>query len=55
MNQQDGWFAGLVFDLQAKEGYTVATFVRRGGPGSGNAAEVSGKLARFMTSESPPK
>jgi cell division protein FtsI/penicillin-binding protein 2 len=49
MNEQDGWFAGLVFDRQGKARYTVATFVRRGGLGGGSAAEISAQLARFMT------
>ncbi len=49
LNQQDGWFAGLIFDNQGKARYTVATFVRRGGLGGGNAAEISAQLARFLT------
>jgi len=52
MNRQDGRFAGLVFDRQGKARYTVATFVRRGGRGGRNAAEISAQLARFLTSES---
>ena len=34
MDEQDGWFAGLVFDRQGKACYTVATFVRRVGLGA---------------------
>jgi cell division protein FtsI/penicillin-binding protein 2 len=49
INEQDGWFAGLVFDSRAKARYTVATFVRRGGLGGGSAAELSAQLARFVT------
>jgi cell division protein FtsI/penicillin-binding protein 2 len=49
MNEQDGWFAGLVFDQQGKARYTVATFVRRGGLGGGSAAEISAQMARFVT------
>ena len=49
INEQDGWFAGLVFDRQGKARYTVATFVRRGGLGGGNAAEISAQIARFVT------
>ena len=45
MDEQDGWFAGLVFDRQGKACYTVATFVRRVGLGGGNAAEISAQLA----------
>jgi hypothetical protein len=33
-----GWFAGLVFDSSGKARFTVATFVRHGGPGGDNAA-----------------
>lgn len=47
----DGWFAGLIFDPQGKARYTVATFVRRGGPGGGNAAKISVELARFVIGE----
>jgi beta-lactamase class A len=48
MDAQDGWFAGLIFDRQGKARYSVATFVRRGGLGSGHAAEISVALARFL-------
>jgi cell division protein FtsI/penicillin-binding protein 2 len=44
----DGWFAGLVFDPQGRARFTVATFVRHGGRGGGNAAMISAKLARFL-------
>jgi cell division protein FtsI/penicillin-binding protein 2 len=46
--QSDGWFAGLIFDPRGKARFTVATFVRRGGPGGGNAARVSAQLARYL-------
>ena len=49
--QSDGWFAGLIFDPQGKARYTVATFVRRGGPGGGNAAKISAELARYIIGE----
>jgi cell division protein FtsI/penicillin-binding protein 2 len=55
LNEQEGWFAGLVFDRQKKPRYTVATFVRRGGLGSGHAAEVSVLLARFLAGENIPE
>ena len=48
LEEQDGWFAGLVFDRQKRPRYTVATFVARGGLGSGHAANVSVLLARFL-------
>jgi hypothetical protein len=48
MDQQDGWFAGLVFDSSGKARYTVATFVRGGGLGAGNAGEISVRLARYV-------
>lgn len=44
----DGWFAGLIFDPQGKARFTVATFVRHGGFGGGNAAKISANLARFI-------
>ncbi len=44
----DGWFAGLIFDPEGKASYTVATFVRHGGLGGGNAARISAQLARFI-------
>ena len=46
--QSDGWFAGLIFDPEGKARFTVATFVRHGGPGGGNAAKISADLARFI-------
>jgi len=48
MDQQDGWFAGLVVDPDGKPRFTVATFVRQGGLGAGNASEISAHLARFV-------
>ena len=50
--QSDGWFAGLIFDPQGKARFTVATFVRHGGPGGGSAAKISAKLARYIISGS---
>jgi cell division protein FtsI/penicillin-binding protein 2 len=47
-NEQDGWFAGLIFDQVKNARFTVATFVRHGGAGGGNAAEISAELARFL-------
>ena len=46
--QSDGWFAGLIFDTKGKARFTVATFVRHGGTGGGNAAKLSADLARFL-------
>lgn len=46
--QSDGWFAGLIFDPQGRARFTVATFVRRGGLGGGNAAKISAALARYL-------
>jgi cell division protein FtsI/penicillin-binding protein 2 len=54
LERQDGWFAGLVFDRQGEARYTVATFVRRGGTGGGNAAAISAEVARFVISEGLP-
>jgi cell division protein FtsI/penicillin-binding protein 2 len=44
----DGWFAGLVFDPQGRARFTVATYVRHGGPGGENAAMISAQLARYV-------
>jgi hypothetical protein len=38
VGQQDGWFAGLILDGTGRPRFTIATFVRSGGPGPGNAA-----------------
>jgi hypothetical protein len=47
--ESDGWFAGIIFDPQGKARFTVATFVRHGGYGGGNAARISAELARFLS------
>jgi len=52
--QSDGWFAGLIFDPRGKARFTVATFVRRGGPGGGNAARISAQLARYLIGKDGP-
>jgi len=45
----DGVFAGLIFDAAGTPRYTVVTYVRRGGPGGGVAAEISAELgARLL-------
>jgi cell division protein FtsI/penicillin-binding protein 2 len=46
--QSDGWFAGLVFDTKREARFTIATFVRHGGTGGGNAARLSADLARYL-------
>jgi cell division protein FtsI/penicillin-binding protein 2 len=50
-SEQDGWFAGLIFDRKLKARFTVATFIRRGGTGGGNAAEISAAVAHFLASD----
>jgi membrane peptidoglycan carboxypeptidase len=45
----DGWFAGLIFDQHGKARFTVATFVKHGGLGGGNAAWLSAELAKFIS------
>jgi cell division protein FtsI/penicillin-binding protein 2 len=50
-NEQDGWFAGLIFDRKLNARFTVATFTRRGGAGGGNAAEISATVAHFLASD----
>ena len=49
-SEQDGWFAGLIFDGKLKARFTVATFTRRGGTGGGNAAEISAAVAHYLAS-----
>jgi cell division protein FtsI/penicillin-binding protein 2 len=51
-SESDGWFAGLIFDPQGKARFTIATFVRHGGPGGGNAAKFSAELAHYIIGES---
>ncbi len=53
--QSDGWFAGLVFDPQGRARFTVATFVRHGGTGGGNAAKISAELARYLIGKDIPR
>ncbi len=51
MNEQDGWFAGLIFDSERRSRFTVATFIRRGQFSGGNAAKISAELARLLAGE----
>ena len=51
--ESDGWFAGLVFDRLGHARFTVATYVKHGGRGSGNAARISAELARFIIGANP--
>jgi hypothetical protein len=53
--QSDGWFAGIIFDERRKARFTVATFVRAGGLGGGNAAQISAELARFIIGNNTQK
>jgi cell division protein FtsI/penicillin-binding protein 2 len=46
--QSDGWFAGLLFDRSGTARYTIAVFVRHGGPGGGNAAQVAAAVSRYI-------
>jgi cell division protein FtsI/penicillin-binding protein 2 len=50
-SEQDGWFAGLIFDRKLKARFTVATFTRHGGTGGGNAAEISAAVAHLLASD----
>ena len=50
-SEQDGWFAGLIFDRKLNARFTVATCIRRGGTGGGNAAEISAAVAHFLASD----
>lgn len=45
----DGCFAGLIFDPQGKARFTVATYVKHGGLGGGNAARISAEIATYLT------
>jgi hypothetical protein len=47
--KSDGCFAGLIFDQDGKARFTVATFVKHGGFGGGNAARISAELGRFLS------
>jgi cell division protein FtsI/penicillin-binding protein 2 len=47
----DGWFAGLIFDSRGDARFTVATFVRQGGYGGGNAARLSARVARYLAAD----
>jgi len=38
----------LIFDTHRTARFTVATFVRHGGTGGGNAAKLSADLARYL-------
>lgn len=49
--ESDGWFAGLIFDPNGDARFTVATFVKHGGLGGGNAASLSAELAKFIISD----
>jgi hypothetical protein len=51
--RSDGCFAGLIFDPQGKARFTVATFVKHGGFGGGNAARISAELALFLSGSRP--
>ncbi|HZI46249.1 MAG TPA: penicillin-binding transpeptidase domain-containing protein, partial [Pyrinomonadaceae bacterium] len=46
--ESDGWFAGLIFDPTGNARCTVATFVKHGGPGRGNAARLSADMAAYL-------
>ena len=44
----DGWFAGPVYDPAGVPRYAFATFIRHGGKGGGNAAQLSAEVARRL-------
>jgi hypothetical protein len=46
--QSDGWFAGLLVDPDGRARFTVASYVRRGGKGGGNAAQICAEIARSL-------
>ena len=49
LREMDGCFAKLIFDSHGKARFTIATFVRGGGTGAGNAAQISAAIARYLT------
>jgi cell division protein FtsI/penicillin-binding protein 2 len=48
LSEMDGCFAGLIFDIHGNARFTIATFVREGGTGGGNAALISAAIARYL-------
>jgi cell division protein FtsI/penicillin-binding protein 2 len=54
LDRQDGIFAGLIFDGRGKARFTVVTFVRSGGIGGGNAAEISAALGSLLANQISP-
>jgi hypothetical protein len=46
--EPDGWFAGLIFDVRGDARFAIATFVKPGGYGGGNAARLSARMARYL-------
>jgi hypothetical protein len=56
-NPFDGVFAGLIFDRSGTPRYIIVTYVRRGGVGGGNAAQISAELAALLlgSGAKPPR
>ena len=48
IEEQHGWFAGLIFDREGKARFSVATYVANGGLGAGHAADVCVAVARAL-------
>jgi cell division protein FtsI/penicillin-binding protein 2 len=46
--RDDGWFAGLIFNEQGEPEYTVAAYLRGGGPGGSGPATIAAGLAHYL-------
>lgn len=51
--RDDGWFAGLIFDEQGEPAYTVAAYLRGGGPGGSGPATIAAGLAHYLATREP--
>lgn len=48
MEPYDGVFAGVIYNRRGVARFTVVTYVRRGGPGGGTAADISADAAALL-------
>ncbi|MEX2283956.1 MAG: penicillin-binding transpeptidase domain-containing protein, partial [Gemmatimonadota bacterium] len=48
--RDDGWFTGLVFDPENKARFTVTVYLRGGGPGAAQPADIAAHLTRTLVS-----
>jgi cell division protein FtsI/penicillin-binding protein 2 len=52
--QDDGWFAGLVFDPEGRARYTVVAYLEAGGPGSRMPVAIAARMARALALSNLP-